>query len=218
MPEQFGNITIETLKGIGLAPLESGLARFMPAEGVTPPEFIRLPIEQILGESTNERSVEKMALAILLTPKILPALLLEKIALFAAREVLPLLERELIQDERPRQIIQSKERRLQGLAAADAGRQNVVSEIDDYANSNDTWTTAHAAAWAAVLAATRVAGTGDAAPENIARDAIENTVRAVSRASAWDDTWDGAGASAGIPAGDLMYTKIYRRLCELIVE
>ena len=46
-----GKITHETLRNLGLDPLDTGLARFIPEKGVRPAKFLRLPIEQILSEN-----------------------------------------------------------------------------------------------------------------------------------------------------------------------
>ena len=108
MREQSGKITHKTLIACKLDPLQSGLARFIPEEGVSPSEFIRLPVEQLLTRA-GRRLPEEINMELLLTEGILPAPILHHIGIFAALEVLPLFESYFPSDFRPRQAIEAKQ-------------------------------------------------------------------------------------------------------------
>jgi hypothetical protein len=121
-----------------------------------------------------------------------------------AEAVLPIFERELPNDMRPRQAIQAARYfavgRI-GAAVRDAARAAVRAAVRDAAEA------AEAAAWAAAEAAVRDAARAAAwaAARAAVRDAAEAAaaaVRAAAEAAAWAAAWDAAEAAAWAAAWD----------------
>ena len=84
-------ITPQLLEGWSVDLERSELKRFFAGTGITPLEFTRLPIEQNLeGDGSVPASKKKMY--ILTRPLVLPRDMLQKIALYSARLVLPIYE------------------------------------------------------------------------------------------------------------------------------
>ena len=179
VPEKFGKIRHETLQSAGIDPLKSGLARFIPEEGVTPLEFLALPIEQLLENGLVDTPYETVAgtkYEIFISEGILPEHILHEIALYAARRALPIFEKKHPDDNRPRKAIETKERWLKGEA------------------SDEELALARAAAW----------------------DATDSVSEAAAGTMASDAAGDAAEAAALVVNGEQFYSKIFKRLIELI--
>ena len=161
MRESFGIITNETLRQVGVDPLVSGLGRFIPGEGVTPAEFVRLPIEQLLDEAQDRllstfSSINRGAKTgcdLLLSAGILPARILHLVSVYAAREVLPVFERVYPADSGPRKTIEIKERWLAGRASDQEMAAARTRAWSDFAACEVSDDAARSAAWAARYAA-----------------------------------------------------------------
>ena len=107
-------ITLETLQDyFQIQPGQSTLERFIPGEGLTPGEFIKLPIDTYLGQE-NESTLAAIKVYLLLFEGVLPDIVLNRIGIYAARLVLPVYERTYPRDRRPRRAILAKIRLLRG--------------------------------------------------------------------------------------------------------
>ena len=111
----MGRVTLKLFKSIGMDPCASGLERFIPQKGISPLEFIRLPIEQHLSEARgNPPAREKVFL--LTRRNILSPKQLHWLGVFAARLVLPVYEKKFPDEELLRKAVETKERWLRGHA------------------------------------------------------------------------------------------------------
>jgi hypothetical protein len=122
-----------------------------------------------------------------------------------AEAVLPIFERELPNDMRPRQAIQAARDfavgRI-GAAARDAAWDAAWAAARDAARAaarDAAWAAARDAAWDAAWAAARDAARAAArdAAWAAARDAAWDAARAAAGDAAWDAAWDAARAAAG---------------------
>ena len=223
MSDKFGKITHETLQSVRIDPLESGLARFISGAGISPLEFIRLPIEQSLDTVRKKQSAREIICDMLIQGNVLPDNILQKIALFAAREALVVFEGIDPEDKRMRRAIEIKERWLAGEAGDD---ELAFAQADVRAASEVTSGDAALAARAAVWPLSKfVIGDNERAADRLAEKA---SVRALTGSSIRAAAGAMAGAAsnkigadkytAWNSAWDSFYGKLYKTLCEIIEE
>ena len=103
MGQTLGNISGDFIKKRlwNLDPGESGLARILQSEEISPGEFLRLPLEQLLTRASLGKSAEMVQVEILLFSKVFPERIISDLAFRAAREVLFLYENMFPEDRRP---------------------------------------------------------------------------------------------------------------------
>ena len=202
MSEIFGKITYETLKRFEIDPAKSELARFIPEGGIEAQEFVRLPIEQTLqtiienAEEDYYFTVNELQYNILVSDGVLPDSIAHTIALYAAREVLPIFEKTYPRNTCPRQAIETKEMWLKGEAN---------DEILTAAGTDARFASQSARKGPARPAAMAAAGVTNTTARNIAHNVALDAARAAAEsvtAGCWSE----------------FYTGIFRRLCELIDE
>ena len=135
-----GIVTWKHIEKCGINPVDAGLARFIPESGVTPLEFIRLPIEQIIKQEKPDKSLHKGLINILVSKNVLPARVLHHIGLFTARELLPIYENELPDDSRLRRAIGIKERWIKAGMKRGKNDKDLSAAIESAgAAYTDTW-------------------------------------------------------------------------------
>ena len=142
------------------------LARFIPDVGVTPLEFIRLPIEEYL--SYNETALAEIKMRILLEEGVLRENEIHKIGLETARVILPFWERIYPDETLPRAAIEAREKWLRGELSDDnmlsiqndlIGLDRELEMVQEDGLPQEDETPVHIAACA--LAAIRAAVAGD---------------------------------------------------------
>ena len=205
-----GRITREVLKRSGLDVAEAGLERFIPEEGVSAGEFVRLPIEQILGRARgNPAVIEKFN--VLARLDVLPVEDLHRLALYLGRLAQDVFEETFPNDKRPQDALDIKERWLNALAdgtlesvsenelsLARARVQECARETEQ-AHRNyqvrDGWQARVAAAWEASRAIVEVMAPGERIAISI-NAAVGDTARSVAhrdkKASRRLDIWEEA--------------------------
>ena len=121
-------ITIYTIEDIGLDPESSGLSRFIPEEGLSAREFIRLPIEEVLDQVSESRPAGHLICDILFS--VMSRSALHRVGIFAAREVLPIFERDFPGENLPGETLRAKEQALRGELDPNDTREPVLSLIN----------------------------------------------------------------------------------------
>ena len=84
-------ITLENIKGAGIDPDRTGIARFIPAQGAPVQEFLRLPLEPYLT-GVSSRSFNEVRFRILSAKGVLPEKHLHRLALNYAEKCPPFSE------------------------------------------------------------------------------------------------------------------------------
>ena len=124
-------ITHNLILSAGINLEESGLLRFIPENGITPLEFIALPIEAHLEAVRNNFSGEEK-IYIITARKIFPGRVYHQLGLFAIGLLGPLLHDRRVRKINPQKIIDAKKKWLQGLAPKDSLKKVAIRSGENF--------------------------------------------------------------------------------------
>ena len=209
-----GKITHDTLRKLDIDPEKTGLARFIPVDGVDAAAFIGLPLEEHLARAKNISSHHWISIKILFSEGILSDEILHRIMIFTASEVLMIFEDKYGADERPLNAIETKKRWLEGAATdqeIDQAKEDANWAVEETLSGEQDeirWLPTSAQVYAAIAA----------------RQAASREKPAESALSCVDAAWDAARTvSLDINRDDDLlwedlHAIVYDRLCELIAR
>ena len=101
-------ITLSTIKYAGVDPVRAGFARFIPAEGLSPRDFLNLPLQPYLDHISRTQSAAEISLRIFLSSGFITNSLLHETMLFMGRLALPVLESYYPNVDLPERAIELK--------------------------------------------------------------------------------------------------------------